>query len=1814
MKKAAFNNSSNPLKNTISNDKSFIFRRFIVFLFAFITIPAIVFAQSDKNYSKYDTDKTLKSNARVNPTTLAMEFSIPIPSYPGRAGTALSGALAYSSKVWESGPTSQFQGQLITVKSLYPVFGRDSYNGWTSSLDVPRIDVSGEENYFEGGTIHSESDDPTSNPPSYPLYYIRRYHITMPDGSVHELREDDGAHSYGTTTSPGAGNAPLTGVFLSVDGSRMRLEMGFDSNNQWHNVLYLPDGSRYLDLPQKYVATSSTVTFIDRSGNQMFYNLTNKKWTDTMGRLLENPLPKTGEMPAPTSETTQTFSYPGLSSDTQQIQLVWKKLDTQQSTLYYIAEYSCSGNNTTNIPSGTSPLFTHVPSSQPRVCGNTTPFDPVLLTEIKFPNGSSYKFHYNVYGEIDRIDYPTGGYERFEYANLPKIASVANANYDQFNRGVVNRWISPDGTQAGEIQWHYEIQRETTSTTQGPYHVKTFAPDGTWSETLLKDRWSRASSLYGLDDPELGSPYEVRTYNNTTSNTLLRRTLTVWTSTGPVTVNGVTGVSNATRDLRPLKVFSVFIEPGSSSALVSKTETVYDTSGTSDPAYFSSVNPKQVKTYNYASINSTTAANGDAATLDALFSGSNPAVISEADYLYDSNYKARNIAGLTTESRIKDGSGNVKAKGQTSYDESSYFLSSSGTMPAAAANSWVDLTLSTQLGSVIGSKRGLPTSVRKFYDVSNSNSYIETHVFYDQFGNPRKARNARGYDIETVFDDDYAFAYPTWSTTAAPDENGTYGSSSAFTTWTTYNYNTGLPLTSTDANGLETRTEYNDSMLRPTKISTYSNNQEVGAETIPEYGSPDTTGSTAGQYPVNQRFIKVKTQIDENNWSQGYNWFDGIGRLIKTQSVDSKGDVFTETEYDSMGRVKRSTNPYRSGETKYWTTPTYDELGRTTLVTFPDSSTVQTSFGLSTSSNVGLTKTVTDQAARQRTGISDALGRTIRVIEDPNGQNLATDYKFDTLSNLRKTTQGSQYRYFLYDDLGRLLYAKQPEQEANTSFNVTDPITNNTQWSVKYEYDGNSNIIKTTDAMGTYVEGTYDRLDRLTHRHYSDSTPEVWFYYDGKGLPSVPDFSKGQVTKVTSSVSETKNTSFDNFGRLLTNQQITDGQTYDFAYSYNLSGALIEETYPSGRKVKTTLNSDGDLSMVQSKKNSNSGYYTYATGFDFNSAGSLNKMRLGNGHWENYVYNERLQIKQIGLGLTAATQDFLKLEYEYNTTGNHDNNGAILSQKITVPNSTGGNDGFTANQTYTYDALNRLHSAEEIINNSQTWKQTFSYDRYGNRWFDTGNNNTTTLSQSSPVKVTNPSVGESDNRLQKFQDNDSYVDYDYDKNGNLILDADGKRYGYDAENHQKTFFAANNNTTDPNVTYSYDGNGRRIKTISSTETVVFVYDGLGNLAAEYSTKLSQTPRVSYLTTDHLGSPRIITNESGAVTKRQDFSAFGEETITSQRTARSDYSAGSELREGYTGYLKDESGLDYAQARYYNHSHGRFTSVDPLTASANVKNPQTFNRYSYALNSPYKFIDPLGLAARAAGQPSRARGTPRTSINFNTIGEVTVINPYPIASGGGNSLIAHTSGTQEHSAAPLRSPLTPLLVQYAEGETQQESNPPEVNAEFGTSSVFTTEQQAGGVLFPPSFQNIGQNPVTDTQIKRRWNVSATMRLVDRNGNELKDFEYEISYPDSSNPDPDFNRVKGKQSTNNGEAFLGTFVLAERRCGTQYTDDQSSYNDDQTIPSNTKSGLGTIKLFSKDGSTATIDFEVSVDNKGVPKITPENTQVKWVKPSK
>ncbi|MFH4338806.1 hypothetical protein WAJ35_25855, partial [Acinetobacter baumannii] len=84
-------------------------------------------------------------------------------------------------------------------------------------------------------------------------------------------------------------------------------------------------------------------------------------------------------------------------------------------------------------------------------------------------------------------------------------------------------------------------------------------------------------------------------------------------------------------------------------------------------------------------------------------------------------------------------------------------------------------------------------------------------------------------------------------------------------------------------------------------------------------------------------------------------------------------------------------------------------------------------------------------------------------------------------------------------------------------------------------------------------------------------------------------------------------------------------------------------------------------------------------------------------------------------------------------------------------------------------SLNRLKSAEEIISSQTSWKQTFTFDRYGNRRFDVPN--TTTLAPSCAEAVCNPTIDPATNKL---------IGYQFDDAGNTKTDANGQTFVYDS--------------------------------------------------------------------------------------------------------------------------------------------------------------------------------------------------------------------------------------------------------------------------------------------------------------------------------------------------------------------------------------------------------------------------------------------------
>jgi RHS repeat-associated protein len=122
--------------------------------------------------------------------------------------------------------------------------------------------------------------------------------------------------------------------------------------------------------------------------------------------------------------------------------------------------------------------------------------------------------------------------------------------------------------------------------------------------------------------------------------------------------------------------------------------------------------------------------------------------------------------------------------------------------------------------------------------------------------------------------------------------------------------------------------------------------------------------------------------------------------------------------------------------------------------------------------------------------------------------------------------------------------------------------------------------------------------------------------------------------------------------------------------------------------------------------------------------------------------------------------------------------------------------------------------------------------------------------------------------------------------------------------------------------------------------------------------------VLWLVPDQLGTPRMIAERTGSLAgiKRHDYLPFGEELFASTggRTTAQGY-VGDSTRQHFTGYERDlESGLDYAHARYYSSTQGRFTSADIPLMDQYKTNPQSWNLYTYVGNKPLTYTDPFGL--------------------------------------------------------------------------------------------------------------------------------------------------------------------------------------------------------------------------------------------------------------
>jgi RHS repeat-associated protein len=491
---------------------------------------------------------------------------------------------------------------------------------------------------------------------------------------------------------------------------------------------------------------------------------------------------------------------------------------------------------------------------------------------------------------------------------------------------------------------------------------------------------------------------------------------------------------------------------------------------------------------------------------------------------------------------------------------------------------------------------------------------------------------------------------------------------------------------------------------------------------------------------------------------------------------------------------------------------------------------------------------------------------------------------------------------------------------------------------------------------GNWTTTAYDYFGRITSVTTPDSAVVTSAYSGSTSAPvgtvvTVTDQSgkarKGRLVAITYGSGSSAGTyrGYDALGRVVRQYQRTDAVNYLTEATYYLNSAMATETYPSvpgasGRRtVSYSLDSAARLSSLSSSAT------TYAPAASVSSIAyaphsALTTETYGNNLVHAITYNTRLQPNQIKLGTAAAPTSVLNLTYNYGTTTNNGN----------VQSMTYAGGGLSYTQTFGYDQLNRLTTSVE--NGGASWSQTNSYDRYGNRSIVGG------------LLTFNAA----NNRI-------STAGYSYDASGNLTNDTI----------HAYTFDAENKISKVDNVSaYVYDGEGQRVRKLLG-ENLRFIYgiggqlvaefDGsTGNLKKEYvrggATLVTIEPTAvnsngtRYTTSDHLGSPRVITNSSTGVVSRHDYMPFGVELGIGigGRTTGMGYSVADGLRQKFTSKERDnETGWDYFGARYFSSAQGRFTSIDPenYQAMRDLHDPQSWNAYVYVNNNPLGRIDPDG---------------------------------------------------------------------------------------------------------------------------------------------------------------------------------------------------------------------------------------------------------------
>jgi RHS repeat-associated protein len=869
--------------------------------------------------------------------------------------------------------------------------------------------------------------------------------------------------------------------------------------------------------------------------------------------------------------------------------------------------------------------------------------------------------------------------------------------------------------------------------------------------------------------------------------------------------------------------------------------------------------------------------------------------------------------------------------------------SSTGTVAAQTTYAYDQTTPTTsnpaspQWTSVSGS-RGNATTIQNL--VSGSTYLTQTSSYYDS-GNINVATDVNAG--QTIY------SYTTGASCGNAFPTGITEAISTLTQSYTWNCTGGVQLTVTDENSQTTTTAYSDAdFWRPASVT-----DPLGYQTA--YYYQPNPGS-----PLPFAIVSYLTFNSGNSVASDYKYLDALGRIFVDQRIQSPTASLLDSvsyTFDTNGRPYSTSVPCAIAWNATCSTPkttqTYDALSRPLVTTDGGGGTTTYAYNQN-DVLVTVGPAPSGENTKRRQLEYDALGRLTSVCEVTTltgsgtcGQTTTqtgywTKYTYDALGDLLTVTQNAQAatgsqqtRNYTYDALSRLTSETNAEN-GTTSYTFDSDATCGTS-------DGD--LVKHVNAAGVATCTHYDVLHRPTSISYSSGGDCKFFAYDSNpGLGFTEANLKGRLSgawlgncSTGSATTSDLGFNYSARGELVNTYQwsANSGVWYNSTASYWPNGALQTLQLstccanPTSLIPTITYNVDGEGRPLQVTASSGQ---NPVTSIAFNSASSPTAVSFGSGDSDTFTYDPntfRLNKYQFKVGSQTVT----------GTVG-WNPNGSLGSLNISDPFSTAN----TQNCSFAADDLARISQ----VNCGTIWGQNFTYDPFGNitknKIAGTGATSFTPTYQSSP-SITNrvSSVGG--------------VSATYDANGNSLNDT-FRTFTWDADSNPITIGS---------VSLTYDAFDRMVEQSVSGSNSQIVYSPAGaKLALMKGATLTKAfiPLIGgdtavytssglayYRHADDLGSSRFASTPSQTLYSDTAYSPFGEP-----------YASSGAIDNSFTGQNQDTAaGLYDFLYREYDPNQSRWTSPDPAgLASVDPTNPQSWNRYVYALNNPLASVDALGL--------------------------------------------------------------------------------------------------------------------------------------------------------------------------------------------------------------------------------------------------------------